>query len=42
MPEVADALAEAGSSNQDILSHCRGPGPHVRGCWVVDLVLGKE
>jgi len=37
-----DALAEAGSSNQDILSHCRGPGPHVRGCWVVDLVLGKE
>jgi hypothetical protein len=42
MPELADALAEAGSSNQDILSHCRGPGPHVRGCWVVDLVLGKE
>ena len=42
MPELADVLAEAGSSNQDILSHCRGPGPHVRGCWVVDLVLGKE
>ena len=42
MPELADALAEAGSSNPDILSHCRGPGPHVRGCWVVDLVLGKE
>jgi hypothetical protein len=42
LPELADALAEAGSSNQDILSHCRGPGPHVRGCWVVDLVLGKE
>jgi len=42
MPELADALAEAGCSNQDILSHCRGPGPHVRGCWVVDLVLGKE
>jgi len=37
-----DALAEAGCSNQDILSHCRGPGPHVRGCWVVDLLLGKE
>ena len=26
----------------DILDHCRGPGPHVRGCWVVDLLLGKE
>jgi hypothetical protein len=25
-----------------ILEHCRGPGPHVRGCWVVDLILGKE
>jgi hypothetical protein len=24
------------------LDHCRGPGPHVRGCWVVDLILGKE
>jgi hypothetical protein len=42
MPELANALAEAGCSNQDILTHCRGPGPHVRGCWVVDLVLGKE
>jgi hypothetical protein len=42
MPELADALAEAGCSNPDILSHCRGPGTHVRGCWVVDLVLGKE
>ena len=42
MPELADALAEAGCSNPDILSHCRGPGPHVRGCWVVDLVLGRE
>jgi hypothetical protein len=42
MPELADALAEAGCSDPDILTHCRGPGPHVRGCWVVDLVLGKE
>ena len=32
MPELADALAEAGCGNPDILSHCRGPGPHVRGC----------
>ena len=42
MPELADALQEAGCDNQDILSHCRGPGPHVKGCWVVDLLLGKE
>jgi hypothetical protein len=42
MPELADALAEAGCSSQHILSHCRGPGPHVRGCWVVDLVWGKS
>jgi len=42
MPELADALQEAGCTNEDILSHCREPGPHVRGCWVVDLVLGKE
>jgi len=42
MPELADALQEAGCDNQDVLSHCRGPGPHVKGCWVVDLVLGKE
>jgi hypothetical protein len=42
LPELADALAEAGCSNPGILSHCRGSGPHVRGCWVADLVLGKE
>jgi hypothetical protein len=42
MPILADALQDAGCDNEDILSHCRGPGPHVRGCWVVDLVLGKE
>jgi len=41
MPVLGDALEEAGCDNVDILSHCRGPGPHVRGCWVVDLVLGK-
>jgi hypothetical protein len=38
---LADALEEAGCDNADILSHCRGPGPHVRGCWVVDLVTGR-
>ena len=42
MPILADALQDAGCDDADILDHCRGPGPHVRGCWVVDLVLGKE
>ena len=42
LPFLADALEEAGCDNPDILNHCRGPGPHVRGCWVVDLLLGKE
>ena len=42
MPILADALQDAGCDNDDILTHCRGEGPHVRGCWVVDLVLGKE
>lgn len=42
LPILADALEEAGCDHADVLSHCRGPGPHVRGCWVVDLVLGKS
>ena len=42
MPILADALEEAGCDHTDILNHCRGDGPHVRGCWVLDLVLGKE
>lgn len=42
MPILADALEEAGCDDLEVLNHCRGPGPHVRGCWVVDLVLGKE
>jgi hypothetical protein len=42
MPILADALQDAGCDNDDILDHCRGSGPHVRGCWVCDLVLGKE
>ena len=39
---LADALTDAGCDNEDILEHCRSEGPHVRGCWVVDLVSGKE
>ncbi|MBP3959834.1 hypothetical protein J8F10_31690 [Gemmata sp. G18] len=42
MPILADALQDAGCDNTDVLDHCRSEGPHVRGCWVVDLVLGKE
>lgn len=42
LPILADALEEAGCDNADILNHCRQPGEHVRGCWVVDLLLGKS
>jgi hypothetical protein len=42
LPILADALEEAGCTDTDILAHCRQPGEHVRGCWVVDLILGKE
>jgi hypothetical protein len=39
---LADALEEAGCDQADLLGHLRGPGPHVRGCWAVDLLLGKQ
>jgi hypothetical protein len=42
LPLLADALEEAGCTDQDILSHLRGPGPHVKGCWAADLPLRKE
>ena len=42
MPELTHTLHEAGCENAEILSHCRGPWPHVKGCWAVDLVLGRE
>jgi hypothetical protein len=42
LPNLADALEKAGCTDADILNHCRTEGPHVRGCWVVDLLLGKE
>jgi hypothetical protein len=41
LPILADALEEAGCADEAALAHCRGPGPHVRGCWVVDLLLDK-
>jgi hypothetical protein len=42
LPILADALQDASCETADVLGHCRGPGPHVRGCWVVDLLLGKS
>jgi hypothetical protein len=42
MPILADALEDAGCTSQEMLAHCRGQGPHVRGCWVVDLILAKS
>jgi hypothetical protein len=39
---LADGLEEAGCTSEDVLGHLRGPGPHVRGCWAVDLCLGKS
>jgi hypothetical protein len=42
LPILADTLEEAGCTTEPILSHCRGPGEHVRGCWVLDLILGRE
>lgn len=42
LPILADALQDAGCDDEHVLAHLRGPGPHARGCWVVDLVLGKS
>ncbi|MBP3955097.1 hypothetical protein J8F10_07365 [Gemmata sp. G18] len=41
MPILADALQDAGCNHTDVLAHCRGAGAHLRGCWVLDLVLGR-
>ena len=41
MPELADALEKADCTNDEILGHCRGSCPHVRGCLVVDILLGR-
>jgi len=42
MPLLGDALEEAGCDVQDVLEHCRKGGEHVRGCWVVDLILARQ
>jgi hypothetical protein len=42
LPVLADALEEAGCTHRAILGHCRSGGPHVRGCWVLDFILGKS
>jgi len=39
---LADVLEDAGCTEAALLDHLRGPGPHVRGCWALDLLLGKE
>jgi hypothetical protein len=41
MPILADAVQDAGCEDEQVLGHCRRSGPHVRGCWCVDLLLGK-
>ena len=41
MPQLAESLEKWGCTNADVLKHCRRPGPHAKGCWVVDSILGK-
>ena len=42
MPILADALMDGDCDSEEILNHCRQPGEHVRGCWVIDLLLSKQ
>ncbi len=42
LPVLADALQDAGCDDETVLGHLRGPGPHARGCWVLDAILGKQ
>jgi hypothetical protein len=41
LPILADALEDAGCTDQPLLDHLRGPGQHTRGCWALDLIVGK-
>ncbi len=42
LPVLADALQDAGCDDEPVVNHCRSNGPHVRGCWAIDLILGKQ
>ncbi|HEV3078366.1 MAG TPA: hypothetical protein VGY66_01245 [Gemmataceae bacterium] len=42
LPILADALEDAGCDDAALLGHLRAPGPHVKGCWALDLILGKQ
>jgi hypothetical protein len=42
LPVLADALIDAGCDNEELLAHCRSGGPHVKGCWAVDMILGRQ
>jgi hypothetical protein len=42
LPYLADALLDAGCTEDDLLRHLRDPGPHLRGCWALDAILGRS
>jgi hypothetical protein len=42
MSMLADVLQDSGCKDENLLGHLRGLGPHVKGCWAVDLLLGKQ
>jgi hypothetical protein len=42
LPILADALLDSGCEDEELIAHCRSAGPHVRGCWAVDAILGKS
>jgi hypothetical protein len=42
LPILADALEDAGCNDEALVEHCRSPGPHVKGCWAVDWIRGKD